>query len=245
MSKVACILPDASLAQQAQLVFKGQHSDIRIRTGLLKEAVEISKQLVSDGYEVIISRGMTAAMIEEGQPELSVVKVPFTVLDILQTIERAKFLGKRVGVVAFTPMIMNLDHFDSILGATTHFFPVENEYEVEPNVLAAIKNGADIIVGGVIMGKAAHKYGVPFAIIENSPESLQQAAREAKNIAQARKQEKAKGNLFKAVLDYASDGVISVNADGIITVFNPVAEKFSRIVATDAIGKHIQQVWPE
>jgi PAS domain S-box-containing protein len=245
MSKVACILPDASLSEQAQLVFKDQHDDIHIRTGLLKEAVKISRQLYRDGYEVIISRGMTAAMIEEAEPELSVVKVPFTVLDILQTIERAKFHGKRIGVVAFTPMIMNLDHFDSILGATTRFFPLQNESEVESKVLAAIKDAADIIVGGAIMGRVAQKYGVPFAIIENSPESLQQAAREAKNIAQARKQEKTKSNLFKAVLDYAFDGVISVNADGIITVFNPVAEKYTQVEAIEALGKHIQQVWPE
>jgi len=245
MSKVACILPDATLSKQAQLVFKNQHEDIHIRTGLLKEAVNISRQLYRDGHEVIISRGMTAAMIEESEPELSVVKVPFTVLDILQTIERAKFHGKRIGVVAFTPMIMNLDHFDSMLGATTRFFPLENESEVEQKVLAAIKDDADIIVGGAITGRAAQKYGVPFAIIENSPESLQQAAREAKNIAQARKQEKTKGNLFRTVLDYASDGVISVDADSIITVFNPAAERFTQIAAVDALGKHIQQVWPE
>ena len=245
MSKIACILPDTSLVEQARRALQGQGQDFWIGVGLLEEAVKVAGRLKDDGFEVIISRGRTAYLIKEAYPDLSVVEIPFTVLDILQTIERAKFHGQRIGVVAFAPMILGLEHLGSMLGASIKFFPLHDEYEVEPKVLEAIEDKVDIIVGGAIMGKAAKKHGMPFALIENSSESMRQAAQEAKNIALARQQEKAKGNLFRAVLDYAYDGVISVDAKGLITIYNPVAERVTKIRSSAAVGRKLQYFWPD
>ncbi|MGD8846575.1 MAG: sigma 54-interacting transcriptional regulator, partial [Desulfobacteraceae bacterium] len=91
----------------------------------------------------------------------------------------------------------------------------------------------------------AKKYGIPFTVIESSPESMQQAAQEAKNIASAKQREKTKGNLFRVVLDYAYDGIISVDAEGEITIFNPVAERVTRIASSAAVGRNIEAVWPD
>jgi PAS domain S-box-containing protein len=245
MSKIAYILPHPDLTEQARLVFQELKQEIRFEVALMEEAVQLVEGLLKDGCEVIISRGRTASMVKEAYPDLSVVEIPFTVMDIFQTIEKAKFHGQYIGVVAFAPMILGLEHLSSMLSASIRFFPLENENQVEAKVLEAIAENVDIIVGGAITGKAAQKHGIPFALIENSPGSIRHAALEAINIALARQQEKAKANLFKAVLDYAYDGVISVNAEGQITIFNPVAERITQIDSSNAIGRNIQEVWPE
>lgn len=245
MSKIACILPDPALTEQAWLVFQEQNQEIRLEVALMEEAVLVVEGLSKEGYEVIISRGRTASMIKEAHPDISVVEMPFTVLDILQTIEKAKFHGHDIAVVAFAPMILGLEHLGSMLSAAIRFFPLENESQVGEKIQEAIAENVDIIVGGAITGKATKKYGFPFALIENSPESMRHAAVEAKNIAFARQQEKAKGNLFKAVLDYAYDGVISINAEGQIAIFNPVAERITQLPSSEAVGRNIQEVWPE
>ena len=112
-------------------------------------------------------------------------------------------------------------------------------------VLKAISDQAEIMVGGAITGRMVKKHGLPFALIENSVESLLQAAHEAKNIVAARQQEKTKGHLFRAVLDYAYDGIVSVNSEGLITLFNPVAERITHISSASAIGKPIRQIWAD
>jgi len=244
--KIACILPDPSLVAQTQLAIRDLQPDIRIEIGLMEEGVYQATRLMDAGYEVIISRGKTALLIEEALPELSIVKIPFTVLDIFQTIKKAGLHGKQIGVVAFSPMILGLDHLGpTLLDASIRFYPLENEYEVESRVVAAMNDRVDIIVGGAVIGKIAENYKIPFAVIENSLESMQQAAQEAKNIAQAKQREKTKGNLFKVALDYAYDGIISVNAQGLITIFNPVAERMTRINAAQALGRPIRRVWPD
>jgi transcriptional regulator with PAS, ATPase and Fis domain len=238
-------MPDPSLKEQARLALHNKHDDIRIEVGLMEEGIKQAEKLAEEGFEVFISRGRTAFMIKEANPEWSVVEIPFTVLDVFQTIRRAKLHGKNIGVVAFAPMILGLDHFGTMLGTSIRFYPLEDENEVEPKVLAAIDDNVDIIVGGAITGDVSNKNNIPFAVIENSAESMQQAAQEAKNIALAKQREKTKGNLFRVVLDYAYDGIISVNAEGLITVFNPVAERVTRIHSSQAIGRHIQEVWPD
>jgi PAS domain S-box-containing protein len=231
--------------EQTRLAFQDKHSDIRIEVGLMEEGILQAAKLAKQGFEIFISRGRTAFLIKEANPEWSVVPIPFTVLDVFQTIERAKLHGKNIGVIAFAPMISGLDHLGTMLGTSIHFYPLKNENEVEPKVLAAIEDEVDILVGGAITGKVAKKYGIPFAVIENSLESIQQAAQEAKNIASAKQREKTKGNLFKVVLDYAYDGIISVDAKGAITIFNPVAERVTRIASSAAIGRNIESVWPD
>lgn len=173
------------------------------------------------------------------------VKIPFTVLDVFQTIARAKLHGKSIGVIAFSPMIRGLDRLGTMLGTSIRFYPLENPNDVEPMVIAASEDNVDIIVGGAVTRKAANKYKIPFAVIESSFESFQQAAQEARNIELAKQQEKAKGNLFRVVLNYAYDGIISVNAQGQFTIFNPVAERVTQMNYSLAIGRHIQEVWPD
>lgn len=245
MSKIACILPDGRLLERAQATFQRQHGDIHIDTGLLDAAVAKASRLVGAGYEVFISRGRTAALIRDAGLEASVVEIPMTALDVIQTIEQAKFRGRRIGVVAFAPMIPGIDYLGRILGGDVRFYPLEHEAEVEDMVLKAIADQADIIVGGAITGRAVKKHGRPFALIENSTESMLQAAQEAKNIAFARQQEKAKGHLFRAVLDYAYEGIISVDSSGQVTLFNPVAERMTQTSGASAIGKPVRQVWAD
>lgn len=245
MSIIACILPDSSLREQTRLAFQNGHDDIRIEVGLMEEGITQAAKLAEEGFEVFISRGRTAHMIKTANSEWSVVEIPFTVLDVFQTIERARLHGKSIGVIAFAPMIAGLDYFGTMMGTTIRFYPLRDESELEPKVLEAIEDDVDIIVGGAITCTIAKRHKVPFAVIENSPESMRQSAQEAKNIALAKQKEKTKGNLFRVVLDYAYDGIIAVDTKGVITLFNPVAERVTQIPSTKALGRNIQDILPD
>ncbi|WP_422446971.1 sigma-54 interaction domain-containing protein [Thermoanaerobacterium sp. DL9XJH110] len=47
---------------------------------------------------------------------------------------------------------------------------------------------------------------------------------------------------IKAVLDAAGEGIIAVDREGVITTFNPAAEKILKIKAKDALGKNIAEL---
>jgi PAS domain S-box-containing protein len=231
--------------EQTRLALQSGHDDIRLEVGLMENGILQAEKLAEEGFEVFISRGMTAHLIKNANPEWSVVEIPFTVMDVFQTIKRAQLYGKSIGVIAFAPMISGLDYFGTIMDTSIRFYPLKNKDEVASKVQEAIEDNVDIIVGGAITGNMVNKRKIPFAVIENSPESMRQAAQEAKNIALAKQKEKTKGNLFRVVLDYAYDGIISVDRNGLITIFNPVAEKVTQLTSQKAIGRSIHEVLPD
>lgn len=244
MSLIAFIAPHASMLEKALAAFQGRHEDIHCEKGLLSEGVKVAAALVAQGTEIIITRGGTASAIRKAGIEVVVVEVPITGFDIIRTVERAKVHGRSIGVVAFPSMIEGIDFLGPLLGVDISLYPIDNESEAEPQVARAIGEGADVVIGGFITGKAAEKYQHSFALIDSGTEGILQAVQEAKRIALARNLEKTKTGLFRAVLDYAYEGIISVDGDHRITFFNPVAERISKIDSNEAIGRKIGQVWP-
>jgi PAS domain S-box-containing protein len=245
MSNIAFLAPDDNMFAKAKEAFQGIHEDISVEQGLLSEGVAVAESLVDTGTEVIITRGGTASAIKDSGLEVIIVEVPVTGFDIIRTTEKAKIYGNRIGAVAFPSMILGIDCLCPILGVDIKLYPIDHELEAEEQVIRAFQEGAGSVIGGVITDKTAQKHGFPCVPIESGIEGILQAAQEAKRIAHARKLEQTKTNLFRAVLDYAYEGIISVDSDYCVTFFNPVAQGITGIDGLKAIGKNISAIWPE
>lgn len=244
MSLITFLAPDNTLLERAQEAYKAHHSDIPVVKGLLSEGVIIASSLSDTGTEIIITRGGTASAIRNAGIPVAVVEIPITGFDIVRCVEKAKRFGNTIGVVSFSSMILGIECLNSILGVDIGLYPIQEEAEAEPQLIKALKDGAQVVIGGYITGKIAQKYNCPFELIESGVEGLIQAAEEAKRIAYARALEKEKSGLFRAVLDYAYEGIISVDSQRCITFFNPIAQRITNINSTEAIGRKISEVWP-
>jgi PAS domain S-box-containing protein len=244
MSLITFLAPDTSMLERARSLFKTQHIDIKIEKGLLSEGVIIARSLVANGTEIIITRGGTASAIRNAGLEVIIVQIPITGFDIIRTVEKAKLHGHRIGAVSFPTILQGIDCLSPILGVDIRLYPIHGEHEAEGQVLQAFRDGADVVIGGFITAKVAAKNRFPYELIDSGVEGILQAAQEAERIAQARNLEKTKTSLFRAVLEYAYEGVISVDSDCRITFFNPIAERITGINGSKATGKKIAQVWP-
>ncbi|MBV5337527.1 MAG: PrpR N-terminal domain-containing protein, partial [Deltaproteobacteria bacterium] len=104
---------------------------------------------------------------------------------------------------------------------------IESEFEAEAKVLQAFRDGAEVIVGGVITGHEASKHNLPHVLIQSGAEGILQSVLEAKRIYAARLAEKLKATLLSTVLDYSYEGVVSINRDQQIVICNPAASNIS------------------
>ena len=100
------------------------------------------------------------------------------------------------------------------------------------------------MIGGVITGQVARQQKRPYVLIHSGAEGILQSALEAKRIFEARLLEKLKGTLFRTVLDYSYEGVVSIDREQRVVIFNPVASRITGIGGPDALGKPISQVLP-
>ena len=227
---ITFLAPDEKILATAREALACSHADIRVEQGLLSAGVEKARELIHDGTEIIISRGGTAKTIKETFPDIIVVELPITGFDILRTVHQARRLGRRVGVVAFASMILGIDCLPPILDVELRQYLIENEFEAEAKVLQALRDGAEVIVGGVITGHEARKQNVPHVLIQSGAEGILQSVLEAKRIYAARLAEKLKGALFRTVLDYSYEGVVSINREQQIVICNPAASNISGIL---------------
>lgn len=241
---IVFLAPDAEIFATATATLSENHPDIRIEQGLLSAGVVRARELARQGVEIIITRGGTASEIKKALPDMTVVEVSITGFDILRTIDEARQYGQRIGVVAFPSMVIGIDCLAPILDVELRHYLIQNEYEAEFQVLQAFQEGANVVIGGVITGQASKKHNVPHVLIRSGAEGILQAAQEARRIFEARLLEKLKSTLFRTVLDYSYEGVISIDRDERIAIFNPVASRITGIPGPDALGKPIAQVLP-
>lgn len=245
MSQIAFLALDKNMHERVRKLYKTYHHDIIIEKGLLNEGVTVASTLAAKGTEIVITRGGTADAIKNAEVNVTIVEIPVTGFDIIRTIEKAKLHGRCIGVVAFPSMIQGIEFLGPVLGVDIRFFPINEESEAETQVLRAMHNEVNIVIGGYITTKVAQKHHFPSELISSGEEGLLLAAEEAKRIAHARNLEKTKTGLFRAVLDYAYEGIISVDSESRINFFNPIAEHITGIYSNEANGKKISQIWPE
>lgn len=241
---IAILAPDEEFFAMATATLSQPHPDIRIELGLLSAGVRRARELAAQGTEILISRGGTASAVKEAIPDLIVVEVPITGFDVLRAIDQARQHGRKIGVVAFPAMVAGIECLPSILDVELRPYLIQSEFEAEARVLQAFREGVDVVVGGVITGQVGRKHALPHVLIRSGAEGILQATQEARRIAEARLLEKLKGTLFRTVLDYSYEAVISIDQQTRIVIFNPVASRITGVSGSDTLGKGIQQVLP-
>ena len=245
MPLIAFLAPDEDMLATARATLAEAHPDVLLEQGLLSAGVRKARTLAREGVEIVITRGGTAVAINEARLGLTVVEMPITGLDMIRALEEARHYGRRIAVIAFPSMIMGIECLGPILDIDLRCYPIHSEFKAEANVIKAFQEGAEVFIGGVITVLAGKQHNRPCVMIRSGAEGIIQAIHEAKRIAEAKQIEKVKSTLFQTVLDYAYEGIISIDQDRQVVTFNPEAERITRIVGKRAIGKKIQETLPQ
>ena len=241
--KILFLVPNATMVDYVRSVLHEVGFPIPVAKGLWQEGVQITRDHLPKGLDVVIARGGTAQVIREANLGVSVVELAITAIDILHAVERAKIYGNRIAVVAFQSMVLDIDYIARIMDVEIGFFYIESAKDADAVVATAFARGYDAVLGGALAAAACRTHNLPFIFIESSRESIIQAALEAGHIEQAIQNEQYKRMLFSAVHDYAHDGIIIVDHTGRIISINPVAAAITKF--GNATGQYIRDLWPE
>lgn len=243
-SKIAIIAPYEELSLLASRVSKELEEDIEIRTGDLSEGVAIAQQLIKEGIKIFISRGGTATAIMASE-NVPVVEIKISGFDIIRAISKAKEKGNRIGVVGFKNVIYGSQSLNEILDVEIYEFEIESSFEAENGVLSAIEQKVDVLVGDAVATRIAEKYGLESVLITSGKESVSAAIREAHEIMTLHRQEQARTEQLKAILEFAYEGIVAVDQQGYVTLMNPEAEKMLHLNKDIVIGEHASKVLSE
>lgn len=193
--------------------------------------------------DVIISCGATAAAIKE-IVVIPVVSVETSTVDFLNALLKAREYGDKIGLVSYkTEKLENLEDLKNALNIDFIDFPYSNKEELEKQMEDAMtfEKLTVVSMGNCVMEVAAKKR-LRGVLINHSRRSVEQAIIAARNISDVGKREKERAERLKAVIDYSGEGIVAIDSNGIITTFNPAAEKIFDLSAADIVGKPLEKL---
>ena len=242
MKDIVFIAPFKSLACLAEQVIEDKkYSNIEVVVADLSYGVKVAKTLVKQGVDIIITRGGTYTMIKE-VVDIPVVELKMSSFDILRGFKDLINYKGKIGVAGYGNIIHGCEVIGDLLNLNIDRIEIENEEKAEELLKKHIDNGVEVFVGDTIGSKMAKKLNCKSYIIESGIESVISSMQEARRIFKGLQFEKEKAERFKTIINFIHDGIISIDQEGRITIFNSIAEKIFRISGEEAIGRSIESV---
>jgi PAS domain S-box-containing protein len=245
LEKIVFIAPDENLADRAAQVISELGEQIGVFQGSLEEGLWLAKKAVKNGANIIISRGGTGDLIRE-KLSIPVVNLETSSFDIINTIDKAVTYSNKIGIVGFNNLIAAYERANKILqktfSAQIMTSVIEDRKEAATKIERLYRLGVRVFVGGYTVIDAVKKLGFQGILIESGTETIAEAVKHARNLLEVQLKEKEKAQILKSIIDFAYDGILGVDKNGLITVFNPVIEKLTGVKADVAIGRPVDSV---
>ena len=243
------IAPSARLAETFSEAAQEQGKRIPVIVGELDEGVSRARELMKDGIDVIISRGGTSLAIKRYIEDIPVVDVPVTILDVFRALEEAREHTDKVLVSGFRPFTAGIARWGHLFGIHFEILCLEDTIYSEPAVVIEEfkrhnNKGYQWVVGDTFSVKVAQSLGMNSVLIDSGREAVLQAIAEAERVAMVRRTEMERTQRIKFITDYAYEGIVGIDERGIVSIFNPSAEKILSLAADRIIGRPVREVLP-
>lgn len=250
MRKIAFIAPSEDIFTKGQQVIAclGLAEKVDCYLGYLNKGVEIARKAEADGVDVIVTRGGTAELIAKSGILVPIVEIPITFQDLAEIMLQAQKITGRdnpeIAVLAFSNMMRSVEVFAKVMDINLKVYQLVLEEEIEAAVNQALKEKVDVLIGGIRTTALAAARGVKTILLTSGEESYRTAILHAEKVSYARALEKERMQKFQVLVDYSIQGIIGVDQDKRISVFNSSAERLLNLGAEQAIGNCIDAVLP-
>lgn len=241
--KIVIILPGPLLPE----VYTCLPENVIFHEAVLDQAANMALSYEHDGAEVIISRGGTAWAISQAV-NIPVIYAEATSFDIMETlwVIKKSYPGlKRIGIVTFADTNYEISKMGEMMDLSLEHFSYNNQDDLLEVVKRASDMKMDIVVGGALTAKYAMETGIIGVLQNIRKDTITQAILKAKEIIAIRMQDRTKAEQLKAILNFIHEGVISVDSQGIVTLFNQAAENILNVKSHEIIGEPLVAVFPD
>lgn len=226
---LGCIAPYPELAALLAEVCQELQREMLIEVGDLEEGARQALRMEEQGIDVLISRGGTAIAIREIVTDLPVVEVQVSGFDIIRALHQARQHADKIAIVGFEPFTYEPDDLGEMLKLDLKVESLNAAWHdqfqyIEEGLKRIQAQGYRCIVGDNVSVRVAQQLGMRGYLIQSGKEAIKQAIFEAERVAAVRRQEIEKAKRVRSIIEFAYEGIISIDHEGRIDTFNPGAE---------------------
>lgn len=173
--------------------------DFTVFVGDLSRGVEVARKNFHANYDAIISRGETAQLLQKST-SIPVIKIGFSMYDILRAIRLAKDLPGPKAIVGFPAVTQNARHLCDIQTETIDVYNVNTEEEVQDLLCQLKSDGYKTVLCDMIASVTAREVGLNAILITSGTDSIQTAFEQAILLCKARRDQRQENFFLRSLL---------------------------------------------
>ena len=249
MANIAVLVPTDEMVGQMKQAATIRNVDIKhIKTVKTIDALQEARNMVSDGVNIIIARGLQAKLIKSGT-NVPLVEIRNTSQELAMIVMRAKKIIKKevphIAVIGFDSAYGSMKHFEELYNIKLSTYFVDDVDQLHKAVGSAIDDKADIIIGGQKVLESAEHMGIPAIFNDSSEESMLEALFIAERMGYAIDIEKQTSAQIDSLLETSLDGIIRIDTLGRITAINQIVQDVTEKTEQELIGRTIDEIIDE
>ena len=241
---LAFVASSIFLLNQTREIADEQKEDIQLALKGLDDAVSVGKEMERSGVEVIVSRGGTSHMLRENL-HIPVLSIPLTSFDVLNSVRKAASLGKRILLTTFRRKLGGIDILKELFHIELDQGVFHDTDSLGELILSAKHDGYDVIIGGGVSMRFGNQYGLNVVELQTNKDTIVSIIEDAKSVADAGREEQEKAQRYQRIIDSASEAIIAVDRNGLITNTNTSALHLLNVRNQSVEGRHITDFVPD
>lgn len=142
--------------------------------GNLEEGALLARKYAADDYDIIISRGGTAELIQRSM-SIPVINIPLSVYDTLRAIRLSEHYTHKHAIVGFPSITKNAHFLCEMFQYDIDIYTMHDDSQVHDTLKSLKDKGYQMILCDMITDSLARQYNLSSILITSGAESIEMA----------------------------------------------------------------------
>lgn len=251
MSNIVLITAGSSIAHYAEMLRKTLPTpeNLSIVNCYMEEAVDYARNQLPSDTDVLIARGNTAKLLKAAHLSIPIVTIPIRDSELIQSIKSAKEAynakGTSIAYLGIEDVLQSVREFLNLMHCKIRLYPINSSQDIRTGIQRAKKEGVKVVIGGIYTQQLAAEAGLDCILLESSLASVKEAYERALEVQRSFILQRKKVQERTLILNSITDGILSINETGRVTVCNPAAETYFDSSSAYLCGKSFAPLFPQ
>lgn len=197
------------IMQEIALEFGGLILDTHV--GNLQEGAEFARDALDRGYDVILSRGETAAMIKSFS-SVPVLEIKYSLNDILHAVKIAQTFGRPFAILGFPSVTDCACRLRDLLQIPLVIYTADDTVQAADLVRSLKSGNVQMVITDMCLGHLVRRCGLQYVPIISSKESIHETVDTAFDLCMSYAREKRRSRFLDQIIRRGNGDVLVYNS---------------------------------
>lgn len=187
--------------------------DLTLFVGDMEQGLEIARSNFHGDYDVVISRGGTAKMLQKNLA-LPVIEIDISMYDILCALKLADGLTGKTAMVSFANITSSAHLLCDLMKYNMDIYTIDSAEAVEPTLRQLQKNDYESILCDMISNTTAKRLGLNSFLITSGVDSIRKAFDQALLLCRSQQRLRDENQFFRQLIQGQIGQTMVFDQDG-------------------------------